>query len=52
MKGKSPFRFENMWLKTAGFTDRVHSWWNRYFSSGTPSYVLANKLKALKGDII
>ena len=52
MKGKSPFRFENMWLKTAGFTDRVHSWWNRYSFSGTPSYVLANKLKALKGDII
>ena len=51
-KGKSPFRFENMWLKTAGFTDRVHSWWNRYFFSGTPSYVLAKKLKALKGDII
>ena len=51
-KGKSPSRFENMWLKTAGFTDRVHSWWNRYSFSGSPSYVLANKLKALKGDII
>ena len=51
-KGKSPFRFENMRLKTAGFTDRVHSWWNRYSFSGTLSYVLAKKLKALKGDII
>ena len=27
-RGKSPFKFENMWLKTDGFTDRVHSWWN------------------------
>ena len=52
LRGKSPFRFENMWLKTAGFTDRVHSWWNQYSFSGTPSFVLAKKLKALKEDII
>ena len=26
LRGKSPFRFENMWLKTDGFKDRVHSW--------------------------
>ena len=52
MKGKSPFRFENMWLKMNGFTDGVHSWWNQYSFSGTPGYVLAKKLKALKGDII
>ena len=25
LRGKSPFRFENMWLKTAGFKDMVHS---------------------------
>ena len=25
LRGKSPFRFENMWLKTDGFKDRVHS---------------------------
>ena len=29
-KGKTPFRFENMWLKTSGFKDRICSWWNRY----------------------
>ena len=52
MKGKSPFRFEIMWLKIAGFTDRVHSWWNQYSFSSTPCYVLAKKLKAVKGDII
>ena len=51
LRGKSPFRFENMWLKTDGFKDRVHSWWNQYSFSGTPSFVLAKKLKALKEDI-
>ena len=50
--GKSPFRFENMWLKSEGYKDRVHSWWNRYSFSGTPSFVLDKKLKALKEDII
>jgi len=52
LRGKSPFRFENMWLKTNGFTERVHSRWNQYSFSGTPNFVLAKKLKALKGDII
>ena len=52
LRGKSPFRFENMWLKTDGFTERVDSWWNQYSFSCTPSFVLAKKLKALKGDII
>ena len=49
-RGKSPFRFENMWLKTDGFIDRVQSWWNRHSFSGTPSFVFAKKLKALKED--
>ena len=52
LRGKSPFRFENMWLKTDGFKDRVHSWWNRYSFSSTPKFVLAKKLKVLKADII
>ena len=52
LRGKSPFRFENMWLKSEGFKDWVHSWWNRYSFSGTPSFVLAKKLKVLKEDII
>ena len=51
-RGKNPFRFENMWLKTNGFVDRVFSWWNCHSFSGTPSYVFAKKLKALKEDII
>ena len=52
LREKSPFRFENMWLKSEGFKDWVHSWWNQYSCSSTPCYVLAKKLKALKGDII
>ena len=52
LREKSPFSFENMWLKTDGFKDRVRSWWNRYSFSSTPNFVLAKKLKALKEDII
>ena len=51
-RGKSTFRFENLWLKTDEFVDGVYSWWNRHSFSGTPSYVFAKKLKALKEDII
>ena len=51
-RGKSSFRFENMWLKTDGFIDRVQSWWNRHSFSGTPSFAFAKKLKALKDDIV
>nr|XP_023910062.1 uncharacterized protein LOC112021728 [Quercus suber] len=50
--GKSPFRFENMWLKTDVFVDRVDLWWNHHNFSGTPSFVFAKKLKDLKKDII
>ena len=51
-RGKSPFRFENMWLKMDRFVDRVDSWCNRHSFSGTPSYVFAKKLKVLKEVII
>ena len=51
-RGKSPFRFESIWLKTDGFVDRVFSWWNHHSFSSTPSYVFAKKLKALKEYII
>ena len=50
-RGKSPFRFENMWLKWEGFTDRVHQWWNSYSVSGSPSSRLVQKLKFLKMDL-
>ena len=50
-RGRRPFRFETMWLKADGFKERVKEWWDSYIFYGTPSYVLASKLKALKGDL-
>ena len=52
MRGNSPFQFENMWLKANVFVDKVYLWWNRHSFYGTPSYVFAKKLKALKEDIV
>jgi hypothetical protein len=49
--GKSPFRFENMWLQEDGFVDRVKHWWTSYLFPGSPSHIMASKLKALKVDL-
>ena len=40
-----------MWLKAEGFFDKVKSWWENYHFQGTPSYILAKKLIALKSDL-
>ncbi len=48
--GRRPFRFENMWLKSEGFLDRVKVWCS-YSFRGSPSFVVASKLKALKMDL-
>ena len=48
---KQPFRFKNMWLKAEGFVDHVRQWWESYHFSCNPSFVFANKLKALKADL-
>jgi hypothetical protein len=45
------FHFEKMWFKADGFVDRVRQWWLSYQFDGSPSYILANKLKALKADL-
>ncbi|WMV51255.1 hypothetical protein MTR67_044640 [Solanum verrucosum] len=47
-KNKSYFKFENWWLRTDGFTDRIREWWDSFDYIGTPDYILASKLKALK----
>ena len=49
--GKSPFCFENMWLKIDGFKDLVRSWWNGYSVEGYSSHCIVEKLKALKKDL-
>jgi hypothetical protein len=50
-KRQSPFRFQNMWLKSEGFHNRVQQWWNSYLYNGSPSYILNQKLKSLKVDL-
>ncbi len=40
-----------MCLKDPEFVNKVRGWWSSYTLSGTPSYVLSQKLKALKGDL-
>ena len=40
-----------MWLKDEGFVERIRQWWNGYYFSGSPSFILARKLKALKEDL-
>ena len=43
------FWFENMWLKFEGFKDLLRGWWQSLHFSGSFNFVLASKLKALKG---
>ena len=50
-KGRTPFRFENMWLRVENFVDKVNAWWASYLFQGNPSFVLAKKLAALKLDL-
>ena len=49
--GPSPFRFENMWLKTEGFKDLLKGWWQGLSVRGSASFILAEKLKGLKGKL-
>jgi hypothetical protein len=49
--GKRSFKFENMWLKEEGFVDKVKDWWGFFSFEGSPSFVLAKKLQALKEEI-
>ncbi|XP_065639159.1 uncharacterized protein LOC112036069 [Quercus suber] len=50
-RGRCAFKFENMWLKVEGFVERIKQWWEGYSFVGSPSFVLAQKLKALKEDL-
>ena len=40
-----------MWLKAEEFVDKVKVWWASYMFQGSPSYILAKKLTALKLDL-
>ena len=50
-RGRIPFHFENMWLRVDSFVDKVKKWWASYLFQGTPSFILAKKLAALKLDL-
>jgi hypothetical protein len=50
-RGKRPFKFENMWLKKEGFGALVKQWWDSYQFQGSPSFIFARKIKALKMDL-
>ena len=47
-RGPMPFIFENMWLKSKGFKDMLKQWWEWIQVSGFASFILIEKLKALK----
>ena len=47
--GPSPLRFESMWMKFHGFKDILKGWWQDLSFTGSASFILAAKLKALKG---
>ena len=40
-----------MWLKVEGFVEKVQQWWHGYCFMGSPSFVLAQRLKTLKEDL-
>ena len=48
LRGPIPFRFENMWLKVNGFEELISSNWGELQFSGSVSFKLVEKLKALK----
>jgi hypothetical protein len=50
-RGKRPFKFENMWLKKKGFGALVKQWWDSYHFQGSPSFIFACKITALKMDL-
>ncbi|RVW15593.1 hypothetical protein CK203_077716 [Vitis vinifera] len=47
-RGPTPFRFENMWLKEEGFKEVMRKWWEGIQVNGSASFILTEKLKALK----
>ena len=40
-----------MWLRAENFVNKVKAWWAFYLFQGTPSFILAKKLAALKLDL-
>ena len=49
-RGLIPFRFEIIWLKEEGFKEMLKDWWQGFNFSGSYSFILREKLKALKNN--
>jgi len=47
-RGKAPFRLENIWLGSDGFSDIINEWWGETRVNDFASHVIANKLKYIK----
>ena len=50
-RGSTSFCFENVWLKEEGFKELLKSWWQGFNIRGARSFVLIEKLKALKSNL-
>ena len=47
-RGRTPFKFENMWLKFEEFSDIIKEWWGEAHVDGFASYIIATKLRFVK----
>ena len=47
-RGKSPFRFQNMWLEFEAFSNLIKEWWGERQVLGFASFIVASKLKYIK----
>ena len=47
-RGRTPFKFENMWLEFEGFSDLIKEWGGEAQVGGFASYIVATKLKFVK----
>jgi len=47
-RGKPPFRFENMWLESEGFSDLISEWCGELRVPGFANFLVTSKLKFLK----
>ncbi|WMV34480.1 hypothetical protein MTR67_027865 [Solanum verrucosum] len=47
----SYFKFENWWLQTENFKEMVKIWWDSSIFRGKLDFILASKLKYLKGKL-
>jgi hypothetical protein len=49
IRGKRPFKFENMWLKNDGFVERVPTWWLSYFFPWYSEFHFGPEAQGVKG---